>query len=237
MHTTTMRIRPAAERGAADFGWLSSRHTFSFGHYYDPEHLGFRALRVINDDRVQPGQGFGTHPHRDMEIISIVVEGALEHKDRLGTGSDIRPGEVQRITAGTGIQHSEFNPSPSEEVRFLQIWLEPHQTGLAPSYEQRAFAFDEMRNRWRVVASYDGRDDSVKVHQDVSLYRTQLTEGASVEHSIEPGRQIWIQIIEGRVEVNGRLLTEGDGVAIEEPGEVVVTGTSDWSDALLFDLA
>jgi len=237
MNTATLRIRPAAERGVAEFGWLSSRHSFSFGHYYDPEHLGFRALRVINDDRVQPGQGFGTHPHRDMEILSIVVEGALQHKDSLGTGSVIRPGEVQRITAGTGVQHSEFNPSPSEEVRFLQIWIEPERTGLAPSYEQRDFAFDEMRDRWRLVASHEGRDGSLKVHQDVSLYRTQLTEESSVEHSIGPDRHVWLQVIEGTVEVNGQRLDEGDGAAIEAPGGVVVTGKGDWSDVLLFDLA
>ncbi len=237
MNSTTIRIRPAAERGVAEFGWLSSRHSFSFGHYYDPEHLGFRALRVINDDRVQPGQGFGTHPHRDMEIISIVVEGALEHKDSLGTGSVIRPGEVQRITAGTGVRHSEFNPSPSEEVRFLQIWIEPERTGLTPSYEQRAFDFDEMRNMWRVVASHDGRDGSLKVHQDVSLYRAQLSEGARIGRSIDPGRNVWIQVVEGIVEVNGQRLAEGDGAAIEKPRDVVVTGTGDWSDVLLFDLA
>jgi len=237
MEITTMRIRPAAERGAAEFGWLSSRHSFSFGHYYDPAHLGFGALRVINDDRVRPGRGFGTHPHRDMEIISIVVEGALEHKDSLGTGAVIRPGEVQRITAGTGIQHSEFNPSPSEDVRFLQIWIEPEQMGLAPSYDQRAFAFHEMRNTWRVVVSQDGRDGSLKVHQDVSLHRAQLSEGKSIEYSIEDGRQVWIQIVEGTVEVNGELLTEGDGAAIVNSGVVDVTGTSTSSDMLLFDLA
>jgi len=237
MNTTIMRIRPAAERGIAEFGWLSSRHSFSFGHYYDPEHLGFGALRVINDDRVQPGQGFGTHPHRDMEIISIVVEGALEHRDSLGTGSVIRPGEVQRMTAGTGVQHSEFNPSPGEEVRFLQIWIEPERTGLTPSYEQRAFPSDEMRNRWRIVASHDGRDDSLKVHQDVSIYRAQLAGGKSVQHSIQPDRQAWIQVIEGTVEVNGQRLAEGDGAAIERPGEVIVAGAGDWSDVLLFDLA
>lgn len=237
MKTTTMRIRPAGERGVAEFGWLSSRHSFSFGHYYDPEHPGLGALRVINDDTVQPGQGFGTHPHHDMEIISIVVEGALEHKDSLGTGSVIRPGELQRITAGTGVQHSEFNPSSSEEVRFLQIWIEPEKSGLTPSYEQRHFPFDEMRNAWQLVASREGRNGSLKVHQDVSLYRTQLTEGAKVGHSIDRGRQVWIQVVEGTVAVNGKLLTEGDGAAIEGPGEVTVTGTADWSDTLLFDLA
>lgn len=237
MTISTMRIRPAADRGVAEFGWLSSRHTFSFGHYYDPEHLGFGALRVINDDRVQPGRGFGTHPHRDMEIVSIVVEGALEHKDSLGNGSVIRPGEVQRMTAGTGVQHSEFNPSPAEEVRFLQIWIEPERMGLEPGYEQLAFPFEEMRNTWRLVASHDGREGSLRVHQDVSLYRAQFTEGAKVVRPIDAGRRAWLQIIEGAVEVNGRELAEGDGVALEDPGEVAVAGVGDWSDVLLFDLA
>ena len=237
MNTLKMRIRPAAERGVADFGWLASRHSFSFGHYYDPEHMGFGALRVINDDRVQPGQGFGTHPHRDMEIISIVVEGALEHKDNLGTGSVIRPGEVQRMTAGTGVLHSEFNPSQSDEVRFLQIWIEPERTGLKPSYEQRTFPFADLRNSWALLASRDGRHDSLTIHQDVSLFRAQLTEGSTVEHSIDPARRVWIQIIEGAVMVNGQLLYEGDGVAIEQAGNVAVAGVSDWNDVLLFDLA
>jgi len=237
MSNLKMHIRPAGERGVADFGWLSSRHSFSFGHYYDPEHMGFRALRVINDDRVQPGQGFGTHPHRDMEIISIVVEGALEHTDSLGTGSIIRPGEVQRMTAGTGVQHSEFNPSRSEEVRFLQIWIEPEQKGLTPSYEQLAFPPAKMRNTWALIASRDGRDGSLTVHQDLSLFRAQLTEASRVEHSIVPGRSAWIQIIEGVVEVNGHRLSEGDGTAIEDPEELVLTGMGDWSDVLLFDLA
>jgi len=237
MNTTTLRVRPAAERGTAEFGWLSSRHSFSFGHYYDPEHMGFRSLRVLNDDRVQPGQGFGTHPHRDMEIISVVVEGALEHKDSLGTGSVIRPGDVQRMTAGTGVRHSEFNPSPGEDVRFLQIWIEPEREGLEPSYEQRAFPFDELRNAWRLVASHDGRDGSLKVHQDASLYRAQLTQGSVVEHPIAAGRAGWIQVIEGEVEVNGHHLHEGDGAAIESTGSLVVTGAGDRSDVLLFDLA
>ncbi len=237
MNTSTICIRPAAERGRAEFGWLSSRHSFSFGHYYDPQHMGFRSLRVINDDRVQPGQGFGTHPHRDMEIISVVVEGALEHKDSLGTGSVIRPGEVQRITAGTGVQHSEFNPSSSDEVRFLQIWIEPRQTGLPPSYEQRSFDIEEMRNRWRLVASPDGRDGSLTVHQDVALLRSQLTKGAHINYPVRPERHVWIQVIEGTVEVNGERLEEGDGAAIESPDDVVVAGTGDVSDLLLFDLA
>lgn len=237
MNTTMMRIRPAAERGIAEFGWLSSRHSFSFGHYYDPEHLGFGALRVINDDRVQPGQGFGTHPHRDMEILSIVVEGALEHRDSLGTGSVIRPGEVQRMTAGTGVQHSEFNPSSSDEVRFLQIWIEPERSGLAPSYEQRAFPWEGLRDTWALVASRDGRDGSLTVHQDVAIYRATLTAGARLEQTLASGRSAWLQVIEGALDVEGRRLQEGDGLAIDDPGTLVVTGAGEWSDVLLFDLA
>jgi hypothetical protein len=167
----------------------------------------------------------------------VVVEGALEHKDSLGTGSVIRPGEVQRMTAGTGVRHSEFNPSPSEEVRFLQIWIEPESQGLEPSYEQRAFPFDEMRNAWRLVASPDGREGSLKVHQDVSLYRAQLTKGSVIEHPIAAGRAGWIQVIEGTIEVSGARLEEGDGAAFECSGDLVVTGAGDWSDVLLFDLA
>lgn len=237
MNTSGMRIRPAAERGRAELGWLSSRHSFSFGQYYDPAHMGFRSLRVINDDRVQPGRGFGTHPHRDMEIVSIVVEGALEHRDSLGTGSVIRPGEVQRMTAGTGVLHSEFNPSPSDEVRFLQIWIEPERQGLEPGYEQRAFAFDEMRTAWRLLASRDGREGSLTVHQDVLLYRTMLEPEVELGYTLEPGRHAWLQVIEGSVEVGGRRLDEGDGMAVDDPGTLRVTGAGDWSDVLLFDLA
>lgn len=237
MNTSEMRIRPAAERGRAELGWLSSRHSFSFGHYYDPEHMGYRSLRVINDDRVQPGRGFGTHPHRDMEIISVVVEGALEHRDSLGTGSVIRPGEVQRMTAGTGVQHSEFNPSPSDEVRFLQIWIEPERKGLQPGYEQRSFPWESLRDDWVLVASHDGRGGSLRVHQDVAIYRATLSEGAELEKNFEPGRHAWLQVIEGAVEVEGRRLEEGDGVAVDDPGILSVSGAGEWSDVLLFDLA
>jgi redox-sensitive bicupin YhaK (pirin superfamily) len=237
MNNSEMRIRPAAERGTAELGWLSSRHSFSFGHYYDPKHMGFRSLRVINDDRVQPGRGFGTHPHRDMEILSVVVEGALEHRDSLGNGSVIRPGEVQRMTAGTGVQHSEFNPSPSEEVRFLQIWIEPEQKGLEPSYEQLAFPWERLRDEWALVASRDGRDGSLTVQQDVALYRATLREGARLEKALDAGRHVWLQVIGGGVEVVGRRLAEGDGAAVSDPGNLVVTGVFEWSDVLLFDLA
>lgn len=237
MNTPEMRIRPAAERGAAELGWLSSRHSFSFGQYYEPEHMGYRSLRVINDDRVRPGRGFNTHPHRDMEILSVVVEGALEHRDSLGTGSVIRPGEVQRMTAGTGVQHSEFNPSPSDEVRFLQIWIEPERTGLEPGYEQRAFPWESLRDSWALIASRDGRDGSLRVHQDVAIYRATLSGEARLEQTFEPGRHAWLQVIEGTVEVNGRRLEEGDGVAVDDPGTLGVAGVGDWSDVLLFDLA
>lgn len=236
MNHPSMRIRPADERGVADFGWLSSRHSFSFGHYYDPEHLGFRTLRVINDDRVQPGQGFGTHPHRDMEIISVVIEGALEHRDSLGTGSVIRPGDVQRMTAGTGVRHSEFNPSSSEEVRFLQIWIEPERSGLDPGYEQRTFQFEELENSWVLVASRDGREGSLTVHQDVSLFRAHLTPGGELAYRVAEARHVWIQVIDGVIEVNGQQLERGDGAALSEAADLTVRAVSGRGDVLLFDL-
>jgi redox-sensitive bicupin YhaK (pirin superfamily) len=236
MASTRLRVRPAEERGVAEIGWLSSRHSFSFGEYYDPRHMGFRSLRVINDDRVQAGQGFGTHPHRDMEIVSVVVEGALEHRDSLGTGSVITPGEVQRMSAGTGILHSEFNPSPERDVRFLQIWIEPERRGLPPSYEQRAFPTTERPDSWVLVASRDGRDGSLTVHQDVALYRAAVSPGGALEHRFEPGRHAWIQVISGAVDANGHRLAEGDGAAVSEPGTLTVIGGDGPSDVLLFDL-
>jgi hypothetical protein len=237
MSTPEIRVRPAAERGRAELGWLSSRHSFSFGQYYDPAHMGFRSLRVINDDRVQPGRGFGTHPHRDMEILSIVVEGALEHRDSLGTGSVIRPGEVQRMSAGTGILHSEFNPSPGEEVRFLQIWIEPERQGLEPGYEQRAFPWQQLRESWALVASRDGREGSLTVHQDVALYRATLSRGARLGRSLDAGRHAWLQVVSGAVELGGRRLSEGDGAAVTDPGHLEVSGVDEHADLLLFDLA
>jgi len=237
MASTDLRVRPSEERGVAELGWLSSRHSFSFGDYYDPRHMGFRSLRVINDDRVQPGQGFGTHPHRDMEIVSVVVEGSLEHRDSLGTGSVIRPGEVQRMSAGTGILHSEFNPSRDEEVRFLQIWIEPERRGLAPSYEQRAFSTADRPDSWVLVASRDGREGSLTVHQDVSLYRAAVSPSGLLEHRLGPGRHAWIQVISGAVEIDGHRLREGDGAAVSDPGGLTVTGGEGASDLLLFDLA
>jgi len=237
MTNSGIQIRQANERGHADFGWLSSRHSFSFGSYYDPEHMGFRDLRVINDDRVTAGQGFGTHPHRDMEIISIVVEGALEHRDSMGNGSVIHPGDIQRMTAGTGVTHSEFNPSPTDEVRFLQIWIEPETLGLEPGYEQRAFDFERSRNQWNLVASRDGRDSSLTVHQDVELVRAVVDRGSELPYRVADDRHAWIQVITGSVEVAGRFLSEGDGAALNGAQQLTIKGLEPESDLLLFDLA
>jgi quercetin 2,3-dioxygenase len=229
-------VRPAEERGAADFGWLDSRHTFSFGHYHDPRHMGIGALRVINDDRVAPGGGFDTHPHRDMEIISYVLEGALEHKDSIGTGSVIRPGDVQRMTAGTGIAHSEFNHSRTEPVHFLQIWIIPEKKGLPPGYEQKAFPVEERRGKARLVASRDGRDGSLTVHQDVDLYTSVLEEGDEVSLALRPGRSAWVQVARGTVAVNGTSLKEGDGAAVLDVEGLRLTGETG-GEVLVFDLA
>jgi redox-sensitive bicupin YhaK (pirin superfamily) len=229
-------IRRAADRGRADFGWLDSRHSFSFGHYFDPAHMGFGPLRVINDDRVAGGGGFPTHPHDDMEIVSYVLEGALRHRDSLGTGSVIRPGDVQRMSAGTGIRHSEFNASASEPVHFLQIWIIPEADGLAPSYEQKFFADEEKRGRMRLVASRDGRDGSVTVHADVDLFATVLGEGDAVDHEIAAGRIAWLQVASGTVKFGEETLAEGDGVAIDGSGTVRLEGL-DEAEVLVFDMA
>ena len=231
-----IRLRPAAERGFADHGWLSTAHTFSFAQYHDPAHMGYRSLRVINDDRVAPGGGFPTHPHRDMEIVSYVVEGALEHRDSLGTGSVIRPGDVQRMSAGTGVTHSEFNPSDSEPMRLIQIWLLPEQRGLTPSYEQKQFSAAERRGRLRLVASPDGTDGSVRIHQDARIYASLLGQGETASHAIEPGRGLWLQVVRGQVEASGTALAEGDGAAIEELDALRLHGIDD-AELLLFDLA
>lgn len=231
-----LTLRRAEERGRANFGWLDSRHSFSFGHYFDPEHMGFGPLRVINDDRVAGGGGFPTHPHADMEIISYVLEGALEHKDSLGTGSVVRPGDVQRMSAGTGVRHSEFNASRSDPVHFLQIWILPEKKGLAPSYEQKTFADADKRGKLRLVGSRDGRDGSVTIHRDVDLYVTVLGEGGAVAHELRPGRIAWVQVARGTASLNGEQLYPGDGVAIEEAGKLVLTGTSD-TEILVFDMA
>jgi quercetin 2,3-dioxygenase len=230
-------VRQAHARGNANFGWLDSKHTFSFGSYYDPKHMGFASLRVINEDRVQPDKGFGTHSHKDMEIISYVLEGALEHKDSIGNGSVIRPGDVQRMSAGTGIAHSEFNASNAEPVHFLQIWILPDKTGIEPSYEQKYFSVEEKQGRLRLVASADGQDNSVIVHQDANLYVAALNEGDRVNHSTNNNRSLWVQVARGSVEVSGQLLSAGDGAAITQETEIAIAATSDNTEILLFDLA
>ena len=230
-------IRPAQDRGIANFGWLDSRHTFSFGNYYDPKHMGFADLRVINEDKVTPGQGFGTHGHRDMEIISYVLEGALEHKDSIGTGSVIRPGDVQRMSAGTGIQHSEFNASTTEPVHFLQIWILPEQKGIDPGYEQKTFSEAEKRGTLRLVGSRDGRDGSVTIHQDINLYATTLQQGETVTHPLREGRVAWLQVVSGAVLVNNQTIAAGDGAAIAQEAQIILQGASNDAELLLFDMA
>lgn len=232
----TVTVRPAEERGRADFGWLDSRHSFSFGEYWDPRHMGFGPLRVINDDRVAPGGGFPTHPHRDMEIVSYVLEGGLEHRDSLGNGSVIRPGDVQRMTAGTGIRHSEFNASATDPVHFLQIWILPEAAGLTPSYEQTRFEPEERRGRLRLVASRDGRDGSVTVHRDVDLYATLLADSETSAHDLAPGRIAWVQVARGEAIVAGERLREGDGLSITDAGRLDLEGIGD-AELLLFDMA
>ena len=231
-----LSIRRAGERGRADHGWLLSFHTFSFADYYDPAHMGFRALRVINEDRVQPGRGFGTHSHRDMEIISYVLEGELEHKDSMGTSSIIRPGEVQRMSAGTGVTHSEFNASRSELVHFLQIWILPERPGGKPGYEQKAFPEAERKGKLRLVASPDGRDGSVTIRQDVTLHTGLLCTGEALRHALEPGRHAWVHVARGQVEIGGEQLEAGDAAAISDARGLELSGR-DSSEVLLFDLA
>ena len=231
-----LSIRRAGERGSADHGWLLSYHTFSFADYHDPDHMGFRALRVINEDRVQPGQGFGTHSHRDMEIISYVLEGALQHKDSMGTSSIIKPGDVQRMSAGTGVTHSEFNASRSELVHFLQIWILPARPGGKPGYEQKAFPEDERKGKLRLVASPDGRDGSVTIGQDVKLYAAVLRTGETLRHTLEPGRHAWVHVARGQAELGGEQLEAGDAVAISDARGLELSGRDD-SEVLLFDLA
>ena len=231
-----LEIRSANDRGLADFGWLKSRHTFSFGHYHDAAQQGFSDLLVINDDRVHPGRGFGTHPHRDMEIFSYVLEGALEHKDSLGTGSTIRPGDVQRMTAGTGVRHSEYNPQPDAPTHFLQIWILPERGGLEPGYEQKAFPADERRGKLRLVAAPDGRDGAVTVHQDARLYTTLLEPGESVTHDLAPGRHAWVQVARGGVTLGKETLAAGDGAALSDESRLTLRADEP-SEVLVFDLA
>ncbi len=231
-----LTLRSAAERGHANHGWLDSWHSFSFADYYDPAHMGFRALRVINEDRVEPGHGFGTHGHREMEIISYVLEGALRHDDSTGIGSVIRPGDVQRMSAGTGVRHSERNLSPSERVHFLQIWLLPNARNIPPSYEQKTFGADEKRGRLRLVASPDGRDGSVTIHTDASLYAGLFAAGEASELTIPRSRHAWIQLARGRARVNGSELGPGDGAALTDETNVRIEGVAD-AELLAFDLA
>ena len=231
-----LSIRRAGERGRADHGWLLSYHTFSFADYYDPAHMGFRALRVINEDRVQPGKGFGTHSHRDMEIISYVLEGALEHKDSMGTSSIIRPGEVQRMSAGSGVTHSEFNASRDELVHFLQIWLLPARPGGKPGYEQKAFPEEERKGKLRLVASPDGRDGSVTIQQDVELYAGLPRTSGTLRHALAPGRHAWVHVARGQIEIGGEQLEAGDAAAVSDARGLELAG-SDASEVLLFDLA
>lgn len=229
-------VRLADDRGITDWGWLESRHTFSFGEYRDPNHVHFRTLRVINDDKIAPGGGFPMHPHRDMEIVTVVLAGALEHKDSLGNGSVIRAGDVQRMTAGTGILHSEFNPSEDKPVHLLQIWILPEERGLTPGYEQTAFPNTDRHGRLMLVASSDGRDGSVTINQDANLYVTHLTSGESVRQAVAPGRNMWIQVATGSVTLNGTLLSEGDGAAVTDEHTLQLTGAPE-SEVIVFDLA
>jgi quercetin 2,3-dioxygenase len=231
-----MTIRPADQRGHADHGWLNSHHTFSFADYHDPAQMGFRQLRVINEDRVQPGRGFGTHPHRDMEIISYVLEGGLQHKDSMGTGSIIRPGDVQRMSAGTGVTHSEYNASRSDLVHFLQIWLLPAQRGIRPGYEQKVFPREEKDGRLRLVASPDGADGSVTIHTDARLFAGLFEVGQSAELALAPGRHAWVHVARGKVRVNGAELSAGDGAALSNEEKVKVEGVAG-GEVLVFDLA
>ena len=229
-------IRPARERGRTLLDWLDSRHSFSFGDYHDPQHMGFGHLRVINEDRVRPGGGFATHGHRDMEILSFVFSGALEHKDSLGSGSVIRPGDVQRMTAGTGVTHSEFNPSSTEPVHLLQVWILPERGGLNPGYEQTTVPAQRRRDRLCVVASRDGRDGSVTIHQDATVYAALLSAGGRLTHPIVSGRRVWVQVAGGAITLNETRLAPGDGAAVVGETELALAGREE-SEVLLFDLA
>jgi redox-sensitive bicupin YhaK (pirin superfamily) len=229
-------LRTAAQRGHASHGWLDSFHSFSFADYYDPEHMGYGPLRVINEDRVQPGMGFGTHGHRDMEIITYPLEGRLEHKDSMGNGSVIVPGDVQRMSAGTGILHSEYNPSRDELVHFLQIWIEPNVRGIAPGYEQRHIAPEEKRGRLRAIATPDGRDGSVTIHQDATVFASLMDGTDQVPHDLAPGRRAYVHVARGRVRVNGQTLEAGDALKVSDEPRIELDRASQ-AEVLLFDLA
>ncbi len=228
-------IRKASDRGGANHGWLDTHHTFSFADYYDPKHMGFRALRVINDDRVTAGQGFGSHPHRDMEILSYVLAGALAHKDSMGTGAVIRPGDVQRMSAGTGVVHSEFNASDRDEVHFLQIWIQPDKAGIRPGYEQKTFPDEDKRGRLRLVASRDGRDGSLTIHADASVFAGVFRESETGELALGEKRHAWVHVTQGTVRVNGNDVSEGDGVAFSDERVVRIEGVGT-GEVLVFEL-
>jgi redox-sensitive bicupin YhaK (pirin superfamily) len=229
-------IRHAKERGHFNFGWLDTYHTFSFGDYYDPRFMGFRSLRVINEDVVQPGHGFPTHGHKDMEIVTYVLEGGLEHKDSIGTGSVISPGEVQRMSAGRGVRHSEFNHSESEPVHLLQIWIMPNEQGIQPSYEQKNFTDDEKRGQLRLIASTDGRDGSVIIRQDAAVYAALLEPGEQLNYQLDPGRHAWVQVARGAIDINDQPLNQSDGAAASDEPSLNITGR-EAAEILLFDLA
>lgn len=230
-----IRVQKSGERGHANWGWLDTRHSFSFGDYYNPQMMGYRSLRVINEDLVEPGQGFGTHPHKNMEILSWVVGGAIEHRDSMGNGAVVRPGDLQRMSAGIGITHSEFNPSDRERLHLVQIWLLPEKQGLAPEYEQKHFPEGERRGRLKLIASNDGRDGSVTIHQDTDLYNTILASGETTALPLRPGRGAWVQVLKGRLTVNGQELLAGDGAALEDETGVALAAL-EGSEALVFDL-
>jgi redox-sensitive bicupin YhaK (pirin superfamily) len=232
-----VRVRPAGERGRSRLDWLDSRHTFSFADYHDPRHMGFRALRVINDDRIAPGWGFGTHSHRDMEIVTWVLAGALAHRDSLGTGSVIRAGEVQRMTAGRGVAHSEFNASDTDPLHLLQIWILPEARGLPPGYAQRRVPAEELRGRLRPIAARDGRDGAVTIAQDVVLLATRLEPGQAVEHPLAPGRHAWVQVAAGGLTLEGTALAAGDGAAVSDAHRLRLAATAPDTQALVVDLA
>jgi redox-sensitive bicupin YhaK (pirin superfamily) len=229
-------IRKSTDRGHADHGWLDTRHSFSFAGYHDPQHMGFRSLRVINEDFIAPGAGFGTHPHDNMEILTWILEGGLQHEDSMGNGSVIRPGDIQRMTAGTGVTHSEFNASKTEQVHLLQIWIVPEKRGLTPFYEEAHIPEEDRRGRLRLIAARDGRDGAVTIHQNVDLYDALLEAGARLEHHLAPGRGAWVQVARGRINLNGHELGAGDAAAVEEE-EILSLESLEPSEVLLFDLA
>lgn len=230
-----LTIRHSNERGAANFGWLDSRHTFSFGHYHDPRFMGFGPLRVINEDRVQPARGFDTHGHRDMEIITYMISGALRHEDSMGNGSVIRPGDVQRMTAGSGIRHSEHNASAAEEAHLLQIWIEPEALNLPPGYEQKAFSDEQRTNQLRLVVARDGRDGAVSIHRDADIHAGVLEPGVSLTHKFAAGRLGWLQVVRGTLTANGLSLQAGDGLSLRDTSTLVLQATSE-TEMLLFDM-